>query len=69
MTGIITGFLLSSVEELIKGSAESLCFLFISKIQADLARLKSTEHRQPFILCLDLQHMQWKKFQMAFKSC
>lgn len=49
-TGIITGFLLSSAEEVIKGNAESFCFLFISKIQANLARLKSTEHRQPFRL-------------------
>lgn len=49
-TGIITGFLLSSAEEVIKGNAESFRFLFISKIQADLTRLKSTEHRQPFKL-------------------
>lgn len=43
-TGIVTGFLLSSGEEVIKGTAESFRFLFISKIQADLARLKSTQH-------------------------
>lgn len=49
-TGIITGFLLSSAEEVIKGNTESFRFLFISKIQADLTRLKSTEHRQPFKL-------------------
>lgn len=33
------GFLLSSAEEVIKGNAESFCFLFISKIQANLARI------------------------------